>query len=1036
MKFIQLCCFTLLLFTAICANANNEPCNGAILYADWESLTASDDPVLYCYADFESLPGTPIVNPIEGIFIPFFINTEAVLGSDDATYTGSTLSASKGTIYDFVASGRTNSGEATKYIHFLNLAESDLSENEITLSFADMSGNCLHELIINVEQDLPDALEEICPTQTSACAYTFRIEFIDWSVFLFQESPIAYCAEELSSLYPEANGAFDGGLTDTDKPGVYVPFSIRSNAPENFYENSTLSISNGAIYRSSEPPQLSNGTGSPNIYFAYLTDANLSTENITLSFTDSTNTCLSEKTINVSESLAEVNPSTQCVPQNCGNDMCDGIESYANCPGDCDCAGSLQFINWPSFSLAEAPQVYCAEELSIDSIGFFGGYTDQVNPGFYIPFTIDTEALPNESGVFEASALTTSAGLIYNATNPPGLNTDGIANSGVHFLYLTQNQLEESSIEIRFTDNFEKCNHAASINVTNQLPEMVPECACEGNISFVDWEDKTSIDSPKTYCAEALGDYENWQTNIDTPTLFIPFVIKTGATVGMDSIAYIGSSISTSAGTIYNSTIPPTPSTGEARVFIHLLSLSAFDLENETISINFSDSTGTCIHETIIEVNEDLSDAQPDVCLEAECGNSICEAVESYVDCPQDCDCQGIIRFLELETWPTLVSDTVPNAYCVEELVPPGSNAQTESRNPGVYIPFTIQSQAATDSNSVYINSKINTNVGSIYDVEVPPRENDGMARSVHYLYLSVSDLESGGDVIDLTFSDENSICVHETTINLTEDLPDLDPVKQCLEFVCGDGVCDAAENYNDCAEDCPCLGAIEFVDWETLTTTAEPISYCYEAIAEGMNPIDANNPGIFIPFRIKTDAALGEDSVYTNSKLQATTGVIYDNIELPVENDGQGTIYAHILYISADDWERSDSTTITFNDESDTCAHEITVNFATDLIDGAVPADCYMVGVEDHIYKSTVLQLYPNPASEVLNIHFVQSDFIAEKITLYNMFGQSLQEINPEENLPTALFNLDISSLNKGTYFIAAFNKKEQIIAKRFIKE
>jgi len=220
-------------------------------------------------------------------------------------------------------------------------------------------------------------------------------------------------------------------------------------------------------------------------------------------------------------------------------------------------------------------------------------------------------------------------------------------------------------------------------------------------------------------------------------------------------------------------------------------------------------------------------------------------------------------------------------------------------------------------------------------------------------------------------------------------------------------------------------LGAIEFVNGETLTTTPDPIAYCYEIIAEGMNPIDTITPGIFIPFRIKTNAMLGEDSLYTNSSLQATTGVIYNNIELPVENDGQGSIYAHFLYISADDWASVDSTTISFNDESGNCVHEITVYFAYDAIYG-----------EDFANHIAAIQIYPNPASEILTINFTQNNFIAEKITLYNMFGQSLYEISPTKLLPDTSFNLDVSSLSNGTYFIAAFNKKGQLVAKRFVKE
>jgi len=1035
-NFARFGCLMFTLFICILSvQGNQEPCNGAIRYADWNTFLSSEEPITYCYTDFESLPGTPVVNPIEGVFIPFFISTDAALGDDDATYTGSTLTSTAGTIYDFVASGRPNNGEASKYIHFLNITSDDLNQDNITLSFVDESGNCMHELVLNLAEDLPELnINETCPIETNDCEFAFKIEFIDWASFSFQQNPTAYCAEELTLLHPEANGTFDGGRTDTDKPGVYVPFSIRSNAPATSFDNTSLSVSNGAIYRSSQPPQLNDGTASSSIYFVYLTESNLTAESITITFADSTNICVAEKQIEVASSLNEVNPSVQCISQDCGNGSCDGIEDYGNCPDDCTCNGAIQFVNWPSFDLADTPQSYCAEDLNIDSIGFSGGNTNMNDPGFYVPFIIDTEALPNDDGMFEGSSITTSVGTIFNATNPPSEN-DGVAANGVHFLYLTQSELAENTIDIIFNDSLGNCEHNITIQVNDELPEAVPNCPCVGEIRFIDWDEQTLIDKAKTYCAEDLGDYDNWGSNVDTPSVFIPFVIRTGATVGMDSVSYEGSSITATVGTIYNTTIPPSVSNGEARVFIHLLSVNAFDLEQETINIEFMDSTGTCLHSYRIKV-DDLGDVQPEVCLEAECGNDICEAVENFDDCPEDCDCQGAIRFLELQTWPNLVSSESPNAYCVEQLVPPGTNVNSDTQNPGVFIPFTIQSQASIDSNNVYLNSKINTNVGSIYNVEIPPVINEGDAENVHYLFIAMSDLESGGNVIELTFSSGDSACVHLAEINLVEDLPDLDPMMQCIDFVCGDEICDAAESYGECPEDCPCLGAIEFVDWETLTTTSAPRSYCYESIGEGMNPIDTiDNRGVFIPFRVKTNATLNEDSIYTNSTLSTTTGTLYDNIEIPVKNEGEASIYVHFLHLSYDEWE-IDSTQISFKDESGNCTHDIILNFSEDINEGSAPPDCEMVGVNELLFKDDWMPVYPNPATTQLYIDVNDSQFKVEGIHLYNTQGQLIDELDKTEFQTNTTLAIKVAYLNSGTYFVALYNNKKGIVgAQRFVK-
>lgn len=1028
-------CYSFICFVcSLSTFAQDGLCDGSIRYVDWDTPTSSEDPIAYCYSDFEILPGTPVVKPIEGVFVPFFITTDASLSADDETYTGSTLSSSAGTIYDIVASGRVNNGEATKYIHFINLTAADVAAGTVTISFEDASGACKHSVDLD-----PSTLniETACPVETTDCDFAFKVEFIDWSSFTFVGAPIAYCAEELSSMYPEANGTFEGGRTDLDKPGVFIPFSVRTNALPDYFENSTLSISEGAIYRASEPPMPNDGTASTNIYFMYLIKSNFEKESITISFADSSNVCVLEKVVNVVVDLEGIDPDAQCISDSCGDDTCDGVEDYANCPNDCSCTGAIEFISWPAFSTTTAPQYYCAEELTIDSIGFFGGNTNMINPGIYIPFVINTEALPNDDNIFEGSAITTDVGVIYNSTNPPSIN-DGTAATGVHFLYLTDEDLSKDAVQLSFTDGFGGCNHIEAINITDELPESVPQCPCAGAVRFINWEDQEIIDNPTAYCAEELGDFENWGTNVDTPLLFIPFVVQTGALVGTDSITYTGSAIDVSAGTIYNSTIPPTPNSGEATVFIQLLAVSEFDLEKETISINFTDTTGNCVHSTQIAVATDLFNISTETCLEAECGNGVCEAVEDYESCPDDCPCQGVIRFLEVEEWPTLATTDKPVAYCVEEIITPGTDADTDPQNPGVYIPFSIQTQSALDTSGVYLDGKINTSNGTIYDITVPPMENDGDPKNVHYLYLSFLDLETGGNEIEITFSDASSECIHDISIDLAEDLPDLDPLKQCLEFECGDTICGPAETFADCPDDCSCTGAIEFVDWEDLSITDDPIAYCFEDIVEGLNMIDPENPGVFVPFRVRSDAPFGEDSIFTNSVLQASVGKVYDNLEIPIANNGMASIFAQFLYLSPNDLNENENTTISFKDESEACEHNTTINFEEQLSDDQLPVDCFMgTDVNEFLLTHSIFEVQPNPVKDVLQLQF-SKDLTdqPELISIYNLHGQQIVQLKGSDYLISNQKKIEFAEHAKGTYFVEITTKDGKVFAKRFVKQ
>lgn len=1004
----------------------NAQCVGTINYVKLDTLAIVEEPVLYCYSDFEISAGAPIISPIEGVFIPFFVNTEAELTGD--VYVGSALSSSAGTIYDVVNSGRVNNGEATRFVQFLNLQPADLQNENITISFIDATDTCEHSLNINVANDLPAETATTC--ETFECEFAFRIEYISWSEFTFIDEPIAYCAEELTALYPENRGTYDGGRTNADKPGVYIPFLVRTNASAFIFDGAMLTTSNGAIYQSTEPPVPNDGSAENNIFFLYLTEGNLATNLININFADSTGICNARKTLNISDDLPGLDLNAKCIPQNCGNAICDGIEDYVNCPNDCPCNGSIEYISWPELEVLEKPFFYCAENLDIDSINYNGGNTNLLDPGVYIPFIINTEALPNLENQYEGSSLTSSAGQVYNSTSPPSI-IDSVATASVHFLYVTETDLAGTNLAITFNDGFGGCTHVGDINIQEDLPGILPlpDCPCDSEFRFINWNNKSFTDKPITYCAEQIGDFPNWETNVVDPAIFIPFVIESGATLSEDTTIYVGSTLTSSVGAIYNTTSPPSLNDGQARIFIHLLAVTKSDLENDNITISFQEPSGKCAQSITIIVPSDLANVDPEVCLEATCGNNVCEAVEDYLNCPADCDCTGSIQYLEFEEWPTLTLSNGPTPYCIESLVPAGIEASTDTLNPGIFIPFTIITDAPVNEDGFFQDAKINSNSGTIYDIIAPPTAHNGNVTTAHYLYLTEDDLANGGNEIQIAFSYSTNICLHSTVLNLTESLPDLSIRAQCLESECGNMICEVAENYANCNSDCACVGNINFVNWETKTDITTPKAYCFADVSNATNQIDTTNNSVFIPFVVRTNAALGADSLYQGSQLGASIGTIYNSLDVPVINDGTGSIFIQFLQLTQQQLENDTTSVLTFANENGACLHEITLMFSD--LDVNFEA-CREVSVSDFEIAQNII-ISPNPVGRHLTVQFLNDMKQIKSVSIYNINSQliEVQNINTSGNI-----KLDISDYKVGTYLINFTLNDGSVVAKRFVKK
>ncbi len=79
-------------------------------------------------------------------------------------------------------------------------------------------------------------------------------------------------------------------------------------------------------------------------------------------------------------------------------------------------------------------------------------------------------------------------------------------------------------------------------------------------------------------------------------------------------------------------------------------------------------------------------------------------------------------------------------------------------------------------------------------------------------------------------------------------------------------------------------------------------------------------------------------------------------------------------------------------------------------------------------------LQLYPNPADHLLTLDFELSQSTLVKVSVYNIIGQPL--LNVDWNLPlgTNQKQLDISKLPDGIY-ILKMSTGDRIISRNFVK-
>jgi len=89
--------------------------------------------------------------------------------------------------------------------------------------------------------------------------------------------------------------------------------------------------------------------------------------------------------------------------------------------------------------------------------------------------------------------------------------------------------------------------------------------------------------------------------------------------------------------------------------------------------------------------------------------------------------------------------------------------------------------------------------------------------------------------------------------------------------------------------------------------------------------------------------------------------------------------------------------------------------------------------GINTTELTENVIQLFPNPSKEELSI-IIPDGLPAKAISIYNISGEKIKAIQPDQNLNARKISLNISSLPAGTYFLRIENEKSFIV-KKFTK-
>ena len=89
-------------------------------------------------------------------------------------------------------------------------------------------------------------------------------------------------------------------------------------------------------------------------------------------------------------------------------------------------------------------------------------------------------------------------------------------------------------------------------------------------------------------------------------------------------------------------------------------------------------------------------------------------------------------------------------------------------------------------------------------------------------------------------------------------------------------------------------------------------------------------------------------------------------------------------------------------------------------------------LGIEEDIFEYT-FKMFPNPAKDIVNLKFNQLSNNNIEVSIYNVQGKLVKQVNPKLNRQEA--QLNISNLQTGMYFLKVFDGINEVTKKLLVK-
>jgi hypothetical protein len=182
--------------------------------------------------------------------------------------------------------------------------------------------------------------------------------------------------------------------------------------------------------------------------------------------------------------------------------------------------------------------------------------------------------------------------------------------------------------------------------------------------------------------------------------------------------------------------------------------------------------------------------------------------------------------------------------------------------------------------------------------------------------------------------------------------------------------------------------------------------------------------------WKVNVSEALNDETdiltfTFTEETGPATVDPVNHTIDIEVENGTDQTSLTPTFTLS--DGATSVPASGTASDYSSEVTITVTAEDATTTQDWIVNVS-EIVGVDDPFALNLKIQVYPNPANNIL---YIDSEERISRIVVYSIKGEIIKEISQLE-----ISMINVSDLKSGVYILSLFNENEFLVSKRLIKE